>query len=357
MQMNAHHRISRRTLLQGAAVSGIAVGLGVPARGQSAPAKPRQIVVNASGGAMGEAMKESYVAVFEQRTGIPVVLTSPHDLGKLKAMVESGNVEWNVTEINAADARRAARLGLLEKIDEKIVDRSIYPKEARDPHLLTTSVYSTVLAYRKDVFKTEPPKTWADFWDVKRFPGPRAMQNSPVDNLEFALLADGAKAESLYPLDVDRAFKKLSEIKPHVSVWWTTGAQQVQILVDKEAVISPAWNGRMYRVVKEGAPIDISWNQGIIKQAYFAIPRGAKDVYWGQLFLSAMMDPKAQARFANSFVSPGLNPEALKFSDQRVIAYLPTTPENLKVQFWQDDKWWDLNVDVVRERWQRWILG
>jgi putative spermidine/putrescine transport system substrate-binding protein len=348
--------INRRQVLAGAAAAGLVTAVG-PAAAQGTPPKPARLVVNASGGAMGQAMKDSYVAVFEQRTGIPVTLTSPNDLGKLKAMVESKNVEWNVTEINSADARRAARLGLLEPIDDKIVDRSAYPAPARDQLLLTTSVYSTLMAFRSDVFKDKGPKTWADFWDAKTFPGPRAMWNSPIDNLEIALLADGVKPENLYPLDVDRAFKKLAEIKPHIAIWWTSGAQHAQILVDKEVVLSTGWNGRFYRAIKDGAPIAVSWSQGIIKQAYFGIPKGAKDQYWGQQFLSAMLDPKAQAGFANQFVSPGLNPESLRYADPSVKAFLPTDPANFNLQFWQNDTWWDANVETVKERWQRWILA
>jgi len=26
-------------------------------------------------------------------------------------------------------------------------------------------------------------------------------------------------------------------------------------------------------------------------------------------------------------------------------------------QFWQNDTWWETNVDAVKERWQRWILS
>ena len=36
-------------------------------------------------------------------------------------------------------------------------------------------------------------------------------------------MADGVAPDKLYPLDVDRAFKKLEEIKPNITVWWTSG--------------------------------------------------------------------------------------------------------------------------------------
>ena len=57
-----------------------------------------------------------------------------------------------------------------------------------------------------------------------------------------ALIADGVPMEKLYPIDANRAFKKLEQLKPHVLVWWNSGAQSVQILQDGEVdmVTAPA---------------------------------------------------------------------------------------------------------------------
>jgi putative spermidine/putrescine transport system substrate-binding protein len=318
--------------------------------------KPARIVVNASGGQMGEAMKKSYADLFTKQHGVEVVLTSPPDFGKLKAMVDSGNVEWTVTELSQ-DAFRAVKAGLLMPIDDKIVDRSKYPKEARDRYLLTTSVYSTIFGYRKDKFGGKEPKTWADFWDVKSFPGPRSMRNHPLATLEFALLADGVAPDKLYPLDVDRAFRKLDQIKPHVSVWWTAGAQPAQLLADGEVVMAVGWNGRFYRAIQSGAPIGVSFEGGSIHEAYFGIPKGSPHPEWAQRFLAAMTDPRAQATFANEFVSPGLNPEAIKYADAAVRPFLPTEPKNLSRQFWSNTQWWTEAMDDTVRRWNRWMLA
>jgi putative spermidine/putrescine transport system substrate-binding protein len=334
-----------------------AAGLAGPALAQGEPAKPDKIVVNASGGQMGESMRKSYVQAFTEKTGIQVVLTSPPDFGKLRAMVQAGNVEWTVTELSQ-DAYRAAEMGLLEAIDEKVVDRSKYPAQAKHKFLLTTSVYSTLLGYRKD--KMPPgrePRSWADFWDVKTFPGPRSLRNSPLDTLEFALLADGVKPEKLYPIDLDRAFRSLDKIKPHIATWWTAGAQPPQLLADGEVVMTSGWNGRFYRAIQSGTPIGLSWQSGVMHQAYFGIPKGAPHAYWAQRFLAAMIDPKAQAVFANEFVSPGLNPDSLAFADPKVRAFLPTTPENLPRLFWSNIEWWTANMADVTRRWNRWILA
>jgi putative spermidine/putrescine transport system substrate-binding protein len=346
--------MNRATVL-GAALLAAAIVAGGEVRAQAA--KPARIVVNTSGGQMGEATKKAYADLFTKQHGVEVVLTSPPDFGKLKAMVDSGNVEWTVTELSQ-DAFRAAKAGLLMPIDERIVDRSRYPKEARDRYLLTTSVYSAILGYRKDKFPPgKEPKTWADFWDVKNFPGPRSLRNHPLATLEFALLADGVKPENLYPLDVDRAFRKLDQIKPYVTVWWTAGAQPPQLLADGEVVMASGFNGRFYRAIQAGAPIGVSWEGGSIHEAYFGIPKGAPHAEWGQRFLAAMTDPRAQAIFANEFVSPGLNPDALKYADAAVRPFLPTEPTNLPRQFWSNTQWWAEAMDDTVRRWTRWMLA
>src|SRR3954465_5004482 len=78
------------------------------------PPKPAQIVVNHSGGSMGTAMRKAFFTTYEKKYGIKVVETSPADFGKLRAMVDSGNVEWDMTEIGGQDAIRATEMKLVE---------------------------------------------------------------------------------------------------------------------------------------------------------------------------------------------------------------------------------------------------
>ena len=150
------------------------------------------------------------------------------------------------------------------------------------------------------------------------------MRNHPTDNLEFALIADGVPKDKLYPIDFDRAFKKLDQIKPHVTVWWSTGQQPAQLLLDKEVVLATGWNGRFYDIIKKGAPIEIEWNEGALKQGSFAIPRGAKNPYWANKMLAEMSVPQQQAVYASELGYPGLNLESLNFVDAKVKPYLPT---------------------------------
>lgn len=354
-RVSLSYPLSRREVTLGVSAAFLA------AYGRSAaaaePPKPRQIVVNDSGGAMANWIRKAYLDEFEKRYGIRVIQTSPADFGKLRAMVQSGNVEWTVTEIGGQDAIRAIDLGLVEPIDDTIVDRSKFPEEARSKYAFAASVYSTVLASRSDVFKNDSgPKGWKQFWDVKKFPGPRSLRNHPVDNLEFALIVDGVTPDNLYPIDMDRAFKKLDEIKPHINVWWTTGAQPAQLLLDKEVVLASGWNGRFFDLMQKQAPISIDWTEGALKQGTFVIPKGAKDAYWGQKVLALMTEPEAEAIYANALGYPGLNPDSIKFIDPKVLAHLPTAPDNLKKQFWISDRWWAENGAKAIERWNQWLI-
>lgn len=347
--------IGRRDLLALTAGAS-AAALAAPALAQT-PARPDRIVVNQSGGAMANLMRRSYFAEFERRHGIRVVDTSPVDFGKLRAMVESDNVEWTVTELGGQDFIRAKNMNLLAPLDFSIIDISMYPQAVRDTHCFPSSVYSTILGYRSDVFPGgNHPKGWADFWDVRRFPGPRSMRNHPVDNLEFALLADGVTPEQLYPLDMDRAFRKLEEIRPHVTVWWTTGAQPAQLLVDREVVLATGWNGRFFEIGRRGAPVGFEWTQGCIKQNAFGIPRGAADSVWGQHFLQVMTMPQLQAMYATELAYPGLHPETPNFVAPDIRPHLPTAPDNLSKQVWLNVEWWTDNGQRAQERWNRFML-
>ncbi|WP_370651222.1 extracellular solute-binding protein [Neorhizobium galegae] len=108
------------------------------------------------------------------------------------------------------------------------------------------------------------PKRWADFFDLKAFPGPRSMQRQPYILLESALLADGVSPEKLYPLDVDRVFKNLDQIKSSVSVWWTTGAQAVDVLASGECTMGVAWDSRIAPAKASGQPVDNVFNGGLL---------------------------------------------------------------------------------------------
>lgn len=351
-------RLTRRNVIKTSLVGLGGTLIARPALAQAVlQPKPDAIVVNASGGLMNSIFRRSYFAEFERRHGIRVIDTSPTDFGKLRAMVETGNPEWTVTELGAQDGLRAKKMNLLESLDMSIIDLKDFPKDTIDSHVYCSTAYSTAIGYRNDVFQGDNrPKSMADFWDTKKFPGPRSLRNHPVDNLEFALLADGVPRDKLYPLDLDRAFKKLDELKPNIAVWWTTGSQPAQLLVDREVVLASSWNGRLFDLALKGAPVGTMWEDGVLHNGSFGIPRGTKQAYWGQHFIQVMTDPKLQAVYASEIAYPGLNKHSIEYIDEKLRPLMPTAPANYDKQVWQNSAWWMDNAQAVEQRWRRWML-
>jgi putative spermidine/putrescine transport system substrate-binding protein len=315
------------------------------------------ITVNGSGGTLAQVLTRIYEQPFTQRTGIRVRAVAPVSLPKLRAMVETGSMEWDLTELGGHDLIEAQRNGWLQEIDWTLVDpEKKLPDFARAPFGMTTATFSTVLAYRTDRLGGKAPSGWADFWDMKGFPGPRSLQDSPVQNLEFALLADGVPADKLYPLDVDRAFRKLNAIKPHIATWWRTGAQHVQLLTDGEVVMTSVWNGRITPLRNEGKPVDISWGGGALQQSYWGIPKGAKHPREAMQYMSSRLDPEAGARFVAEVPYPGFIPGLMERLDPKVARDLPVHPDNVAVQYRFDPAWWADQRAPVTERWNAWLL-
>ena len=243
----------RRTFLKGVAATATAAFGGPLIVTDRTIAQTRTIFVNTWGGSWTAAEEAAFFKPFTEQTGIRVRTVAPVSYAKLKAQVQSGNYEWDITSVTQADLLRAEREGLVEPIDWTIVKKEKLFPDAVYANGLAYCALGTNLAYRKDKFPQGGPKTWADFWDVKKFPGNRSMYNNAVRAAQFALVADGVPPDKVFPLDVDRAFKKLDQIKPHIKVWWTQGNQSQQLLRDGEVDMMVMWNARASELAAAGA--------------------------------------------------------------------------------------------------------
>jgi len=197
--------------------------------------------------------------------------------------------------------------------------------------------------------------SWADFWNVKDFPGKRALPDYPGYTLPLALLADGVKPENLYPLDIDRAFKSLEKIKGSVAVWWKAGAQPPQLLADKEVQYAAAWSGRIIGDPK----LDYTYKQGFLQVSYFSVAKGAspeaKEAAMG--LLHEMSKAANQAKATAIVPYTGSSPEIQdKLAANKLDDY-PTSPNNKKIQALGNPSWTADNAKEIERRWQEFKLG
>jgi len=325
------------------------------------PPKPAQIVVNHSGGSMGTAMRKAFFNGFEKKYGIRVIETSPADFGKLRAMVESGNVTWDVVENDSQTVLAACAEGIIEKIDwNKLgLKREQFISADASDCVVPSILYGTVFAYDTTKFK-EAPQTIKDFFDIEKFPGKRGLQKSPFVNLEWALMADGVDTKDVYnvlgtPEGVDRAFKKLDSIKSNV-VWWEAGAQPPQLLADGQVSMTSAWNGRIYKAINEDKkPFAIMWDHEALDWQGWTVVKGSKKVDLAYKYMAFAGRPDRQADQTN-YISygPG-NKDAIANTNPKVKKDLPTNPDNMKTGFIVDAKFWADNGDSLRERFNVWL--
>ncbi|MEG5263005.1 ABC transporter substrate-binding protein [Pseudomonas sp. JDS28PS106] len=306
------------------------------------------------GGTTQDAQKQAWAAPFSKTTGITVVQDGPTDYGKLKAMVESGNVQWDVVDVEADFALRAAAEGLLEPLDFKTIDRArIDPRFVSD-HGAGSFFFSFVLGYNEGKTGGKAPADWAALFDTKTYPGKRALYKWPSPGtLELALLADGVPADKLYPLDLDRAFKKLDTIKKDI-VWWGGGAQSQQLLASGEVSMGQMWNGRVYALQQDGAPVGVSWKQNLVMADFLVVPKGSKNKDAAMKFIADATSAKGQADFSNLSAYAPVNLDSVQQLDTKLAPNLPTAyaPDQITLDF----AYWAKNGPAIATRWNEWLV-
>lgn len=358
--MNNPCTMNRRKVL--ATGSGLAAAAVFPLSlmSASASAQGKQIVVSDPGGPYTVAYRKAFYDPFEKATGIRIVSVAreAQPVAQFTAMVQTKNFVWDVTTLTlSADIPILEARGLLEPIGLKASDFPTLMPDAVTANWLGVDVYSTILAYRTDKFGNNGPKTWADFWDVQKFPGRRCLRRNPLDTLEQALMADGVPIDKLYPMDLDRAFRSLDRIKKHISVWWTGGAQSMQLIQSGEVDMISAWNGRAQAAIDGGAPVAIVWNQGLYSIEGWGIPKGTPNAEAAKTFVRFCADAKRQAAFTDDLAYGPTNLKAYDSIAPKRAAILPTAPKNIKGMRLSSPEWWHANRETATERFNTWLLS
>ncbi len=345
-------------------LAGIAA-LGLAAAGPAAAEE--SITVVSWGGAYQASQKGAYYDPYAAEKGITVIEEEyTGDVAKMRAMVESGNVTWDVIDVDASTALAGCDQGFLEELDYAKIGQ---PKDkftiggALDCGVATIA-YATVYGYDAG----NPPAAWngavpttlADFFDLDKFPGKRGIQKKAFVNLEWALIVDGVPQADVYnvlrtPEGLDRAFAKLDTIKSQ-SVWWESGQQAPEILGNGEVVMTQAWNGRLYNAVKnEGRKFVIVWDNQALDFDFWAIMKGTPKLDAAYAFIAYASDPVNMARQSH-FISYGpTHADAVPFIPEDVLKDLPTAPGNMTTAFTVDATFWADNNEALQERFNAWL--
>jgi putative spermidine/putrescine transport system substrate-binding protein len=262
----------------------------------AASASAQQVITFASfGGAYQAAERKALLDPIQKLLNIVIKEDTLTGLADVRAQVRANAVKWDLADLGGASCARGSVEGLFEPLDYAVIKTNGINPKMVNKDWIGVIYYSTVIAWNTEKFGANGPQTWADVWDVKKFPGTRSFSRGASETMEIALMADGVAPEKLYPLDVDRAMKSLEKIKPDVVSWWASGAQSAQLLKDGEADVVAIWNGRAGAAIKDGAKAAITYNQGILNADCLVIPKGAKNAELAQKVIALMVSPDLQA--------------------------------------------------------------
>lgn len=325
-----------------------------------------RLVMAATGGSYQAIMEEHVFDPFTEETGIEVVFVSGalgERWAKIQAMTDAGNFEWDLMEGGSADVFDPEKQAYLEDLGENCaqVPRAFSDGAPATCHRygVLTVLGATLLTANTDSFEGGAvPSNWAEFWDVENFPGPRALQNfgTPWRVLVGALAADGVPLDEIFPLDLDRAFRKLDEIRPHITVWWNSGDQIQRAFREGEVVAGLIWGTRLGFLQKEGIPLVPIWNGATLNAPHWLVFKDGPNKDNALKFLNWYFDnPKAQHAFA---VAGNLAPStksAVEFFSPEEQVQQPTHPDNIDGIIPVDPVWLAEHRDEMLERWNAWL--
>jgi len=350
--------LGRREFLAHLGRAGLASVLSPALFAGRARAADKPVTMLTYGGAWKQAIMTAYGDPFTKRFGIPMQYQEPYSWAKLRAMQEAKAQQIDIVSITGTEVILAGRLKMMVPIDWSVVDRSaLHERQLRNANAIGGASQSMVVCYSRKKWPGEThPNSWGDFWNVEKFPGRRALRRYAGWTIEAALKADGVAQKDFYPLDVERAFRSLDRIKPHVKAWYSDNSLAQQLMVQEEVDLISIVNGRAVEsILNHKAPFEIVWNEAIWTgsgQGWLA-PIGCPNPKGAMKFLDIVGRAEYQAVFARLLYYAPQNPKAYDLLAPDIARLIP--PDDDKLAHTVNYAWWADNLAPVQRRFERWL--
>ncbi|QNQ64455.1 ABC transporter substrate-binding protein (plasmid) [Brucella sp. 6810] len=321
-------------------------------------AEARDFTIAGWGGNYQDAQREAYFKPFAKEQNLKFIETTYlGGLAELKTMADTGNVTWDLVITDGATLQLGCDEGLFEQINwDKVEHKDELLKVAVQPCGAGNVVIGNGYAYNTILFP-EAPQDWKDFFNREKYPGKRGMRNTPMFNLEYALIGDGVPLDQVYdvlstPEGVDRAFAKLDTIKDLLQ-FWESGSQPVEWLAAGNVVMSTAYNGRIIMGKKEGKPMEFVWKNHIYNIDVWAVPTNSPFKDKALAFLNIANNAPNQAKFSELMPYGPTNTKAVGDMPAEIAKNLPAG-DNIKEALFFSDSFWMDHADALNERWSAW---
>ncbi|MFK7854001.1 MAG: ABC transporter substrate-binding protein [Granulosicoccus sp.] len=322
-------------------------------------AQDKTVTIASWGGSYQEAQSKALFEPASANTGIVVKQETYGGMADVRLQVSSGAVSLDIVASGSGSAARAGVEGLLEPLDYSIIDVSTFYPTLKSEFCVGGDVFSTVYAWNTETYGDSGPQSWADFWDVDKFPGKRAYRAKVAGALEPAIMADGVAPEDVYTVldseeGIERALDKIRELTPHIDVFWSSGAQHAQLMKDGEVDMTTGWNGRFDNAAKDGAKVSYSFNQALLDYDCFAIPKGAPNKDVAMEFLAEISKAEYQDDLPKYITYGPTNKAAYETGviDAATAASLPSSPDNAALQVPVSLAWYGKWESIAEEMYQ-----
>lgn len=293
------------------------------------------LVVVSLGGVHVKAQALAFYRPFEAVSHADVIgSTYNGEMGKIRSMIETHQVDWDVVQVESANLIRGCSEGLFEPIDKnKLGHTNLFLDNTFSECGVGFFTWSIMVAYDKSKLSGSPAN-WQDFWNVKKFPGYRGLQRSPMIALEAALLADGVKPADIYsqlmtPKGIDRAFNKLAELKPYIK-WWDKGSQPLPMLLAGDVVMTTTYNGRAVIAKQEGKAVGLMWQDSFYDMDHFAIVKGSSHKQLAERFIAFSIAADPQKRFTEYSKYGFVNKATTALIAPELLMNIPNDPDTMQ---------------------------
>ena len=309
------------------------------------------------GGSFQDALRTTMLTPAAEKLGIEVEEDTTNGIQDVRSQISAGAVSWDVTEQELSVCETLKQEDSLEPLDYSLINSAGIPPELINSHYVGLLAFTKVISYRQDKFGDNGPQSWADFWNVEKFPGKRGMHGKVNYNLEAALMADGVAKSEIYNVlstkeGLERAWDKLAEIVPHVTVWYRGGSQSAQILRDGEVDVVHMGHNRVESVANSGVDVAYTFQDGTMDVDCLLVPKGAPNYANAMKLINSVLSASSQATLAKTMPLGPVNKYAF---DAGVLSIeqaknVNTHPDNYDKQLLVDPNFYIGQLDVLTER-------
>ncbi|HEX4365472.1 MAG TPA: extracellular solute-binding protein [Rhodopila sp.] len=325
----------------------------------SAFASPNDLTIVTRDESLQHAIESAYVQPFTAITSTPVQQEIwGGGIDTLRTQAKTPNNPWDLVLVDADELAAGCGEGLFEKLDwGAIGGKDHYLPQAVSDCGVGAVVDTTVLAWDKDKLPVAP--TWADFWDVAKYPGKRGLRKGVRGNLEFALLADGVAPGDVYKTlssaeGVDRAFRKLDQLKPYI-VWWSTDTEAAHILASGDVLMTSGPSGQIAETAnQEHKTFGLQFAGSLNEVQSWAIMKGSQSARAAQQFLYFTGMPAVELRLLKQGGDAGLAKGLNDGLAPDLASVSASAPANLAAGLKVDTGFWHDNLPKLRQRFDAW---